>query len=239
MQMTDSDTRHAADPIRLLMTDEPRAALVLCHGRGATPESLTALVDAVVNEGAAPGLVVLAPVADEIDGMPQWYPNSFLAPLEKNEPYLSAALAAVGRAVDEARGLGLDDDHIVLGGFSQGACLAVEYAVRNARRWGGVAALSGALIGTAESDDPTPTLRGAGGMYTDKRLEYDGSLDGTPVLVAASERDAHIPVERLRDSADTVRAMDGDVRLMVFPGSTHSIMKAEVDWLGSLIDQLT
>lgn len=233
--MTDPETHHAAAPVRLLASDDPRAALVLCHGRGATPESLTALVDVI----ETPGLVVLAPVADRIGGVPQWYPNSFLAPLSDNEPWLSAAIAAVGRAVDEARDLGLDDDHIVLGGFSQGACLAAEYAARNARRWGGVAALSGALIGTAESDDATPSLRGAGGMYTDKRLEYDGSFNGTPVLLAASEQDAHIPVERLRDSADTVRAMDADVELMVFPGSTHSIMQAEVDWLGALIDRLT
>lgn len=231
--MTDSKTHHAAASVRLLASDDPHVALVLCHGRGATPESLTALVDVLEK----PGLMVLAPVADRIDGMPQWYPNSFLAPLDDNQPWLSAALSAVGRAADEARELGLDDDHIVLGGFSQGACLAAEYAARNARRWGGVAALSGALIGTAESDDPSPSLRGAGGMYTDKRLEYDGSFDGTPVLLAASERDAHIPVERLRDSADAVRGMDANAELMVFPGSTHSIMQAEVDWLGTLIDR--
>lgn len=232
--MTDSETHHAAESVLLRESEDPRAALVLCHGRGATPESLTALVDVL----ETPGLVVFAPVADRIDGMPQWYPDSFLAPLDDNEPWLSAALGAVGRAVDEARELGLDDDHIVLGGFSQGACLAAEFAARNARRWGGVAALSGALIGTAESDDPVPTLRGAGGMYTDKRLKYEGSFDGTPVLLAASERDAHIPVERLRDSADAVRGMDADVELMVFPGSTHSIMQAEVDWLGALFDRL-
>lgn len=233
--MTDSNARHTTDPVQLLASDEPRAALVLCHGRGATAESLGALVDAV----ETPGLVAIAPRADHIGGMPQWYPNSFLAPLDENEPWLSAALAAVERAVDEARSLGLKDERIILGGFSQGACLAVEYAARNARRWGGVAALSGALIGTAESDNREPMLRGAGGMYTDKRLEYDGSFEGTPVLLAASEHDAHIPIERLRDSADAVRAMNAELDLMVFPGSTHSILQAEVDWLTSLIDRLT
>lgn len=181
----------------------------------------------------------MAPQADRIGGMPQWYPNSFLAPLDDNEPWLSAALDAVGRAVEEARALGLDDDRIVIGGFSQGACLAAEYAARHARRWGGVAALSGALIGTSESDDTEPSLHGAGGMYADKKLDYDGSLNGTPVLLAASEQDAHIPIERLNDSADAVRSMDADVELMVFPGSSHTVLQAEVDWLSSLIEQLT
>jgi len=232
--MTNSASRHASPAVRALDSDEPRAALVLCHGRGATPESLSALVDAV----KAPGLAVIAPRADRIGGMPQWYPNSFLAPLDENEPWLSAALDAVGRAVDEARGLGLEDDRIVIGGFSQGACLAVEYAARNTRRWGGIAALSGALIGTAESDDREASLRGAGGMYTDKKLDYDGSLIGTPVLLAASEQDAHIPIERLNDSADAVRSMDADVELMVFPGSSHTVLQAEVDWLNSLLERL-
>lgn len=228
-------TRHASAPARLLAADDPRAALVLCHGRGATPESLGPLVDAL----DAPGLVVVAPVADRIGGIPQWYPNSFLAPLDDNEPWLSAALDAVGRGVQDARDAGLSDDRIIIGGFSQGACLAVEYAARHSRRWGGVAAMSGALIGTTEVDGAEPTLRGAGGLYTDKRLGYDGSFDGTPMLLAASERDAHIPVERLRASASVCRDMDADVELKVFPGSSHSIVQAEVVWLRSRIAQLT
>lgn len=232
-----TEPAHPAPPVRL--DDNPaggavRAALVLCHGRGASPESLAPLARAV----ARTGLAVVAPQAGAVGGVPQWYPTSFLAPLEANEPYLSAALGAVGRAVGAARRLGLGDDRVALGGFSQGACLAVEFAARNARRWGGVAALSGALIGTGPSDDPTPTLRGAGGVYPDKALDYDGALDGTPALLACAEADPHIPLARLRASAGALRGLGADVDLRVYPGSTHAVVDDQVDWLRGLAEQL-
>ncbi|MGB3544166.1 alpha/beta hydrolase [Rubrivirga sp.] len=227
-----TESLHAAPPARLdaSPSDAPRAALVLCHGRGATPESVASLARAV----APPGLAVIAPRADVIGGVPQWYPTSFLAPLEANEPYLSAALAAVDRSIEAAHALGLSEDHVILGGFSQGACLAVEFAARNARRWGGVATLSGALIGTAEADDPTPSLRGAGGLYPDKRLDYDGDLAQTPVLLACAENDPHIPVARLRASADALRGLEAGVDLRVYPGSLHAIVDDQVVWLRDL-----
>ena len=182
--------------------------------------------------------MVLAPRADALGGVPQWYPTSFLAPLEANEPYLSAALEAVDRAVEEARGLGLDDGQVVIGGFSQGACLASEYAAREARRWGGVVALSGGLIGTGEAEEQTPTLRGAGGLYPDKRFDYDGALDGTPAFFGCAERDPHIPVERLRRSADVFRDLGADVDLRVYPGAFHTVLEDEVLAVRALLDRL-
>lgn len=226
---------HSQPVRRLADADAPHTALVLCHGRGATAQSLTPLVEAV----ARPGVVVLAPQADAISDVLQWYPNSFLGQLASNEPYLSAALGAVHQSVEVARGLGLGDEQIVIGGFSQGACLASEYAARNARRWGGVVALSGGLLGTAEDHGSTPTLRGAGGvLYPDKRFDYAGSLAHAPVLLACAEQDPHIPVERLRRSADIFRSLGGDVDLRVYPGSVHAVVDDEVTYLRGLLEHL-
>ncbi|MDT0631164.1 alpha/beta fold hydrolase [Rubrivirga sp. S365] len=220
----------------LVSADSPHTVLVLCHGRGATATSLEPLAQAV----ARPGVSVLAPQAGTIQGVPQWYPNSFLAPLADNEPALSGALAAVERAVEDARALGVGDAQIVLGGFSQGACLAAEYAARHARRWGGVVALSGALIGTAEADDasPRPELAGAGGAYPDKAFEYDGDLAGTSVFLGCAERDPHIPLARLERSATVLTDLGGDVTKRVYPGGTHAVVDDEVQFVRELLDYL-
>ncbi len=220
----------------LVSADVPRAVVVVCHGRGASAASLEPLARAV----ARPGVTVLAPQAGVVDGMPQWYPNSFLAPLADNEPALSSAIAAVERALDQARALGVADSQIVLAGFSQGACLATEVAARHARRWGGVAALSGALIGTAEADDPAPRpeLTGAGGIYPDKSFDYAGDLAGTPVFLGCAERDPHIPLARLERSATVLADLGSDVTKRVYPGSTHAVVDDEVQFVRELLDDL-
>ena len=220
----------------LVSADAPHTVVVFCHGRGATAASMEPLARAI----ARPGVTVLAPQAGTIDGMPQWYPNSFLAPLEDNEPALTSALGAVDRAVEDARALGVADAQIVLAGFSQGACLAAEYATRNARRWGGVVALSGALIGTGEADDasPRPELAGAGGTYPDKTFDYAGDLAGTTVFLGCAERDPHIPLARLERSVTVLTELGGDVTKRVYPGSTHAVVDDEVQFVRELLDYL-
>ncbi len=220
----------------LVSADSPHTVVVFCHGRGATAASLEPLARAI----ARPGVTVLAPQSGTIQGVPQWYPNSFLAPLAANEPALSGALAAVERAVGDARQLGVADSQVVLAGFSQGACLAAEYAARNARRWGGVVALSGGLIGTGEADDatPQPELAGAGGTYADKTFDYSGDLAGTTVFLGCAERDPHIPLVRLERSAEVLAELGGDVTKRVYPGSTHAVVDDEVQFVHELLDYL-
>lgn len=225
---------HTSEPLTLAQAQTPHTVLILCHGRGDTPEGMAPLARAVDREGVA----ILAPRASTLEGVTQWYPTSFLAPLERNEPHLTDALAAVGRAAEHARSLGVTDAQIVLAGFSQGACLAAEYAARNARRWGGVVALSGGLIGTSDDPDSPQTLRGAGGTYRDKHFAYDGDLAGTSVLLACAQNDPHIPLARLERSAEVLRALGGDVDLRAYPGSTHAVVDDEVTYLRELLDYL-
>ena len=173
-----------------------------------------------------------------MSGFPQWYPNSFLAPLEDNQPHLDAALGAVARAVTLLQEAGLARDRIVLSGFSQGACLAAEFAARSGSPWGGIVAFSGGLIGNAESSDRTPSLRGAGGQYPDKAFEYEGSLERTPVLLACSEEDPHIPLARLRRSEEVFRAMGAETTLRTYPGSAHTVFSQDVANLRELVNRL-
>ncbi|MFN3595946.1 MAG: alpha/beta hydrolase [Rubricoccaceae bacterium] len=188
------------------------AALVLLHGRGATAESILPLGDALGRDG----LAVLAPQA----AMGAWYPTTFLAPLRFNEAHLSAALEAVGRAVAVAEAAGLARERIVLAGFSQGACLASEYAARHAGRWGGLLAFSGGLIG---SDD----LPGAD-VPDDKAFEYAGSFEGMPAFLGCSDVDPHIPLARVRQTARVLERLDASVDARVYPGFGHSINDDEI-----------
>jgi phospholipase/carboxylesterase len=193
-----------------------KAAVVLLHGRGATAESILTLTD----EFAQPDVAYLAPQAASVGYGPAWYPHSFLAPLGANEPWLSSALAAVGRVVAQAEAGGIPPERIVLMGFSQGACLASEYAARNARRWGGVVALSGGLIGNGEDRGVDPPM--------DKRFEYEGSFDGTPAFFGCSDRDPHIPAQRVHDSAAAFRRMGAAVDERIYEGMGHTVNEDEV-----------
>src|SRR6202049_336988 len=145
-----------------------RAAMILVHGRGATATDILMLAE----ELAQPGFAYLAPEAANNT----WYPNSFLAPLASNEPGLSSGLAVIASLFDSANKAGIPAERTVIVGFSQGACLSLEFVARHARRYGGVIALSGGLIGP----DGTPR-------------DYPGSLAGTPVFLGCSDVDPHIP----------------------------------------------
>jgi phospholipase/carboxylesterase len=189
------------------------AAAVLVHGRGATAQSIVQMGLDVHEEG----LALLAPQA----ARNTWYPNSFLAPVENNEPGRSSGLQAVDDAVERAVEAGISRESVLVGGFSQGACLASEYVARNPRRYGGLAALSGGLIG--ETVDPQ---------------SYDGDVEGTPVFVGCSDVDPHIPIERVHATTEAFELLGGDVDERIYEGMGHGVNQDELDAVGDLVANL-
>lgn len=180
-----------------------KAAMIMLHGRGASAENILSLSDVF----AQPDVAYLAPQAPGY----AWYPQSFLAPITANEPYLSNALALVGDLVTRLGALGFPPEKVILLGFSQGGCLATEFVARNARRYAGVAGLSAGLIG------PPGTPR-----------DYSGSLAGTPVFLGCSDIDAHIPLERVQESTRVLSALGGEVTERIYPGFGHAINDDEI-----------
>jgi predicted esterase len=182
---------------------DARVTVILVHGRGATAESILTLADELALEGVA----YLAPQAADNT----WYPYSFLAPMERNEPELSSAIGVIASLVANLAKDGVEARRVALLGFSQGACLSLEYAARHARRYAGVFGLSGGLIG------PPDTPR-----------NYAGSFDGTPVFIGCSDVDAHIPVERVLESADVYRRMGAHVDARIYSGMDHTVNAEEI-----------
>lgn len=183
---------------------EAQAAMILVHGRGATAVSILELA----NELHHPEFAYLAPQAADNT----WYPYSFLAPMTQNEPGLSSGLQAIGELVDQVAAAGIPADRLVLAGFSQGACLASEFVARDARRYGGLLAFSGGLIG------PPGTPR-----------DYDGSLAGTPVFLGCSDVDFHIPLERVVETAAVFTKLGANVNKQIYPNMGHTIVQDEID----------
>ena len=207
--------------------ERARAAVVLVHGRGATARGILGLGAEVAGDDVA----LLAPQA----AGGTWYPTSFLAPLEANQPGLDSGIRAVMRAVERAESAGLARGRIVLGGFSQGACLATEVAARHAGRWGGVFAFSGGLIGSGPGPEGAPPVRGMGGAYPEKAFDYEGDFAGTPVFVGCSDVDAHIPLARVEVTAATFRRLGADVDARVYPGLGHTVIQDEVEAVRAMI----
>jgi predicted esterase len=147
-----------------------------------------------------------------------WYPYSFLTPIEQNEPGLSSALRVISTLLQDLQRQGISADRVVLMGFSQGACLSLEYAARDARRFAAVAALSGGVIG------PPGTPR-----------DYGGSLDGTPVLIACSDSDPHIPLERVHESSAIFRRMGAVVDERIYPRMGHTVNRDEIAAIDALL----
>ncbi|HMB92824.1 MAG TPA: alpha/beta hydrolase [Rhodothermales bacterium] len=185
--------------------DKASAAVLMLHGRGASAQSILTLADEL---GHPPGFVYVAPQA----AGHTWYPHSFLAPIETNEPWLSSALAAVDATMQTLGEAGLSPERVVLLGFSQGACLALEYAARHAQKYGGLIAFSGGLIG------PEGTPR-----------EYGSSLQETPIFLGCSDTDAHIPLARVHESAEVLERLGGAVTKRIYPGMGHTINRDEID----------
>ena len=202
---------HASQPVLTwgAPLEAARAALILVHGRGASAAGILPLAEEV----AGPDVAVFAPQA----AGNTWYPHRFLAPIESNEPYLTSALAAVGRLVERAAA-GLPLSQIVIAGFSQGACLALEYAARNPAGYGGVIGLSGGLIGPEGS-----------------AFDYPGSMDGAPVFLGVADNDFHIPVSRVQESAAAFERLGAQVTARLYPGVGHTIVEDEIVFLRDLI----
>src|SRR5437763_14773081 len=190
--------------------DSARAAMILLHGRGATAEDIMTIASEVLR----PGWAYLAPQA----AGNTWYPNPFTAPLESNETYLGDALDTVSRMVGrvEAR---VQTQRVELLGFSQGACLTLEWAARNARRFGAVVGLSGGLIGP----DATPR-------------DYPGDFDGTPIFLGCSDIDPHIPMHRVVETGEVLKAMGARVTVRFYPGMAHTVSLEELAELRELMD---
>lgn len=189
---------------------QAHAAAVLVHGRGATAASILSLS----RELAVPDIAYLAPQA----AGNTWYPYSFLAPLADNEPWLTSALAVLTDLLQHVADAGIPAERTVFIGFSQGACLASEFVARNARRYAGLAALSGGLIG------PPGTPR-----------DYSGSLAGTPVFLGCSDIDPHIPKERVLESAEVLRTLGGEVTAILYPNLPHTINRDEIEHVRALL----
>ena len=197
-----------------------RLAVVMMHGRGGSPEDMLGLAEHL----ALPDLAFLAP---EAAGR-SWWPESFLAPLAANEPGLSSALGAMERVVADLLDDGFGPERIAVLGFSQGACLALEHAACAGRPYRAVAALSGALVGTAEAGGP-PRADVYG--HAPKRFDYAGRLDGVPVLLGCHERDPHIPLARVQESAAVLERLGAEVTTQVHPGAGHGVVADELAWL--------
>jgi predicted esterase len=181
-----------------------KGGMILLHGRGASAEDILGLREEF-------GFRDVTYFAPEATGR-AWYPYSFLAPIEQNEPWLSKSLAKVGETVDAAMRQGIAREKIVIAGFSQGACLASEFVARNTARYGGLVAFTGGLIGPPASD-----------------FRYPGNLAGTPAFFGAGDPDAHVPWKRVEDSARMLASMGADVTLRRYPGMPHTVSREEID----------
>lgn len=195
--------------------DEAEAAMVLLHGRGASARDILIGAGPLLD---APRFAFLAPEAEG----GAWYPNPFTAPLESNEPWLSQALGTVGEVIAKATAAGIPDERIILLGFSQGACLASEYAARNARRWGGVVAWSGALIG------PPGTSR-----------DYSGSFEGTPALFGCGDQDPYIPADLVREAGAVYERLGAAASVTIYSGMGHIVNADETAQVRRMMAALT
>ena len=192
--------------------DEASAALILLHGRGATAEDILSLSTFLTQ----PGLAFLAPQADDYT----WYPNRFISPIEQNEPYLSAALNLVDKIVKQVTDIGISTEKIFIGGFSQGACLASEYVIRNPKKYGGLLVFSGGYIG------PLNIQR-----------QPNGNLNGMPAFLGCSDIDAHVPLQRVKETTSLLQAMGAQVTEKIYPDMGHTIIHDEIKWAQELISK--
>src|SRR4051812_7474278 len=206
---------HARQPV-LTAGPPPEQAdgvLVLMHGRGATAQSILSLYEEL-------GVKSLSALAPQAAGQ-TWYPNSFLAPLDANQPYLDSALGRLESIVTDLLDRGIPSHRIALLGFSQGACLTLEFVARHPRRYGAAMGLTGGLIG------PPGTPR-----------KYAGSLGGMPVFLGSSDPDPHVPFERVRETEGVLTRMDATVELRRYPGMPHTVNEDELDACRALLRRL-
>jgi predicted esterase len=206
---------HYGQPVRA--EGEPleraRAAMLMVHGRGARAEDILTLAVPL----AMPGVAFLAPQAAEN----AWYPNRFLVPVEQNEPWLSSALGRIAEVLRQIHNAGIPLERTFLLGFSQGACLALEFTARNARRYGGIAGLSGALIGAEDAP-----------------RDYPGSLAGTPVFLGCSDIDHHVPKERVHLTAQVLGRLGAVVTERLYPNMGHTTNPDEIEFVRGMMQNV-
>lgn len=190
--------------------EEASGALILIHGRGDNARGILYLAGELQHDG----LAYIAPQAADNT----WYPYRFIVPIEQNEPHLSSALAVVDRVMTVLHEAGIPPEKTFIAGFSQGACLAVEYAARHPRRYGGVFGFSGGLIG------PLNMV-----------FEYAGRLDATPVFLGCSDVDNHIPRERVETTAEVLSAMGAIVDVRLYQNMGHTINEDEIAAANAII----
>ena len=195
--------------------EDADAAVVAIHGRGATARSILDLAKQASR--GRDDVALLAPQA----ARNTWYPNSFLAPTASNQPGLDSGLQAIADAISTATDGGVPPERVMTVGFSQGACISSEFLARNARRTGGHAALSGGVVG------PDDTQR-----------DYDGTLDGTPVFLGCSDRDPHIPLERVHETREIFEDLGGDVDERIYEGMGHGVNEEELQVVGEMVADL-
>ena len=196
---------HAGVPLK-----DAVGAVILLHGRGGSAQDILSLAD----EFASPHVAYLAPGASGNS----WYPFSFLAPIEKNEPWLTSALHKVQTTIQDAGAAGISTERVILVGFSQGACLATEYVARYPKRYGGLVAFTGGLIGPPGAD-----------------LTHLGDLAKTPVFFGSGDPDPHVPWERVQQSANVLAEMGASVTARRYEGRPHIITREEIEFAKQLL----
>lgn len=182
---------------------DAKKALIMIHGRGADAENILSLSDHL----NVADFALLAPSATNNT----WYPYSFIAPAIQNEPWLSSALNILHDLENEILASGIKTENIFFLGFSQGACLTLEYVARNAKKYGGVIAFTGGLIGAELNTS-----------------NYNGDFLQTPILIASGDPDPHVPVARVHESAVVLEKLNASVDVQIFPGMGHTIIEQEL-----------
>lgn len=185
-------------------------ALILLHGRGGSAEDVLS----IAQHFNVADYALLAPQAANNS----WYPQSFMAPVEQNEPWLSSALEVVGKTFKSVVDKGIKPENIYFFGFSQGACLTLEFTARNAQKLGGVAVVIGGVIGQKINPD-----------------NYKGDFAETPIFVATSDPDFHVPVERVYASVNILKNLNASVTEKVYNNLGHTINQDEVNWINKLV----
>lgn len=184
-------------------TENPSKALIMIHGRGGSARDIMGLSEYLNVQD----YLLIGPEADQNT----WYPNSFIAPVSSNQPKLDIALELIQQAVDLAKSKGIKTENIYILGFSQGACLTLEYSTRNAMKYGGVIAFTGGLIGE------------------ELNLEnYSGDFEGTNVFIGTSDPDFHVPVERVQESSKLMEKLGAVVNEKIYPNMGHTISQDEI-----------
>jgi predicted esterase len=201
----DQPVRHFGEPL-----ESAQGVVILLHGRGGSAEDILSLAQPLYRAQ----LAYLAPQA----AGHSWYPNSFLAPIEQNQPWLDSALRKVEAIVQLVLDTGIPTERILLGGFSQGACLSTEFVASHPQRYAGLIALTGGLIGPPGTD-----------------LTHPGSLAGMPAFLGSGDPDPHVPFERVQESAAILTAMGGSVTVRRYPGRPHTITPEELDFSRRLL----